>query len=66
MDILLIYFILIKSSFSEDLMYKGTKYYYSSNDKKISLRFSNDFFFQWIKNLWKKESIEKQNDLFIF
>jgi len=31
-----------------------------SNDKKISLRFSNDFFFQWVENLWKKESIEKQ------
>ena len=29
------------------------------NDKKISLRFSNDFFFQWVENLWKKESIEK-------
>ena len=29
------------------------------NDKKISLRFSNDFFFSWVENLWKKESIEK-------
>jgi len=23
------------------------------------VRFSNDFFFQWVENLWKKESIEK-------
>jgi len=30
-----------------------------SNDKKIILRFSNDFSFHWAENLWKKESIER-------
>jgi len=30
------------------------------------MRFSNDFFFQWVENLWKKESIEKHKCISYF